>query len=90
MATPTRDDIVPLTTASTPAQAHLWQQVLDGAGIRSEVVGDYLDAGIGDIPGFRAELWVHRDDMERALEVLRDKVPREPGSEDAGETSESV
>jgi Putative prokaryotic signal transducing protein len=91
MATPARDDIVPLTTASNPAQAHIWQQVLEGEGIQCEVVGDYLDAGIGDIPGMQAELWVHRDDAERALDILRNtKVPREPGSEDADEMSESV
>ena len=65
------DDIVKLATASNPVQAHLWQQVLQAEGIPCQAVGDYLDAGLGDIPGMRAEIWVHRKDVKRALEVLR-------------------
>jgi hypothetical protein len=34
------------------------------------VVGDYLEAGLGNVPGMGAELWVHEDDVERAKEVL--------------------
>ena len=70
------DDIVRLATADTPALAHIWQQALGEEGIESHVVGDYLDAGFGDIPGMKAELWVHRDDVEKAIEVLR----RHPGA----------
>jgi hypothetical protein len=66
------DDIVRLATAPNPAQAHLWEQALRQAGVRCKVVGDYLDAGIGDIPGLRAELWVHKDDVARGEEVLRE------------------
>jgi Putative prokaryotic signal transducing protein len=65
------DDLVRLATASTPAEAHLMEQVLAAEGIRSHAVGDYLDAGIGDIPGFRAEVWVHRDDLAAAESALR-------------------
>jgi hypothetical protein len=65
------DDVVRLATARNPAQAHIWQQALEEEGIRSHVVGDYLDAGVGDIPGMTAEIWVHRDDLARAEEVLR-------------------
>jgi hypothetical protein len=65
------DDVVRLATAPNPAQAHIWQQALEAEGIRSQVVGDYLDAGVGDIPGMTAEIWVHRDDLARAEEVLR-------------------
>ena len=36
------------------------------------MVGDYLDAGIGDIPGLRAEIWVHKDDVTKGEEVLRE------------------
>jgi hypothetical protein len=91
MANESRDDVVPLATASNPAQAHIWQQVLQNEGIQSNVVGDYLDAGLGDIPGMRAELWVHRDDVDRALDILRNsKAPPEPGDEDADDMSESV
>jgi hypothetical protein len=65
------DDVVRLVTAPNPVQAHIWEQALREAGIASRVVGDYLDAGLGDLPGVRAELWVHRDDVERAQAVLR-------------------
>jgi hypothetical protein len=71
MATEPADDIVRLTTAPNPAQAHIWQQALEEEGIRSHVVGDYMDAGFGDIPGMMAELWVHRDDVARAEEILK-------------------
>jgi hypothetical protein len=65
------DDIVRLATAPNPTLAHIWEQALRDEGIPSRVVGDYLDAGLGDIPGLKAEVWVHRDDLARAEEVLR-------------------
>jgi hypothetical protein len=64
------DDIVHLASAVNPVEAHVWKQALDEEGIRSRVVGDYLDVGIGDVPGMSAEVWVHRDDLERARRVL--------------------
>lgn len=66
------DDIVRLATAANPLQAHIWEQALKEAGIRCKVVGDFLDVGLGDIPGLSAELWVHRDDVARAEEILRE------------------
>jgi hypothetical protein len=78
-----RGDVVKLVTAVNPALAHIWQQALIDEGIRCEVVGDFLDAGIGDIPGLRAELWVHRDDKVRAEQILnstgddRESLPEE-------------
>jgi len=71
MANDHPDDLVRLVTAPNPADAHIWQQALEAEDIRSHVVGDYLGAGIGDIPGMTAEIWVHRDDLARAEEVLR-------------------
>jgi hypothetical protein len=71
MSSDARDDIVRVATADTPVQAHIWQQALRDEGIESHVVGDYLDAGLGDIPGMKAELWVHRNDVERALAMLQ-------------------
>ena len=38
--------------------------------MRCKVVGDYLDAGIGDIPGLRAEIWVHKEDVAAARRCL--------------------
>lgn len=65
-----QDDIVRLATANNPQEAHVWEQALKDEGIRSQVVGDYLDASFGDISGTRPELWVHRDDVERAQAIL--------------------
>ena len=77
-------DVVRVATAPNPAQAHIWQQALEEEGIRSQVVGDYLEAGIGNISGLTAELWVHRDDLARAEEVLRQRqvAPDDEESED--------
>ena len=60
-----------LATAANPFQAHIWQQALEQEGIRSQVLGDYLDAGIGGVPGLGAEVWVEVDDLARAEAVLR-------------------
>jgi hypothetical protein len=64
------DDVVRLATASTPFEAHLWRQALEEEKIRCKVVGEYLDAGLGDVPGIRPEVWVHRDDYDRAKAIL--------------------
>src|SRR4051794_7603510 len=64
------DDIVRLTTANNPQDAHVIQQALEAEGIRSHTVGDYLDAGLGDVPGIQAEVWVPREDLERAEALL--------------------
>jgi hypothetical protein len=81
------DDIVRLATARNPVEAHIWQQALEEEGIRSQVVGDYLDAGVGDLPGVSAELWVHRDDLARAEEILRQG--QEAAAEEAEEEPEA-
>lgn len=64
------DDIVRLATAQNPIQAHIWEQALREAGIRSKVVGDFLDSGIGDISGLSPEIWVHKEDLAAAEDVL--------------------
>jgi hypothetical protein len=81
------DDIVRLVTAPTPAQAHIWQQALADEGIKAHVVGDYLDAGVGDIPGMTAELWVHQDDAARAEAILQKGriAPGTPADEESPE-----
>jgi hypothetical protein len=70
---PDRDpnDVVRLATAPNPADAHILEQALADEGIKATVVGDYLDAGFGDVPGARAEVWVHRQDLARAEAVLK-------------------
>jgi hypothetical protein len=69
------NDVIRLATAANPFQAHVWQQMLEREGIKSQVVGDYLSAGLGDIPGVRPEVWVHRDDQARAEIILREGEP---------------
>jgi hypothetical protein len=64
-------NVVRLAAAANPFQAHIWQHALEQAGIRCQVLGDYLDAGIGDIPGFSAEVWVETADLARAEAILR-------------------
>jgi hypothetical protein len=71
-------DVVRLDAAANPFQAHIWQQALEQEGIRCQVLGDYLDAGIGDIPGFSAEVWVEAAELTRAEAILREH----PGSSD--------
>src|SRR5690242_4565487 len=86
MSTEHDENIVRLATASNPFQAHVWEQALQREGIRSKVVGDYLDAGIGDVPGVRAEVWVHRDDLsaaEAVLKALRDSPKAEQDEPEA-------
>lgn len=82
MSTGSFDEIVRLATASNPAQAHIWAQGLQNAGIRCRVVGDYLDVGIGDIPGVQAEIWVRQNKLAEAEQVLRELTTPGPDSDD--------
>jgi hypothetical protein len=70
MSTGPDDEIIRLATAPNPAIAHIWEQALRAEGIRCKVVGDYLDAGVGDISGLLPEIWVHREDVPRAEIIL--------------------
>jgi hypothetical protein len=64
------DEVVTLTQAANPVQAYIWENALRDEGIRCQVVGDYLDAGIGDISGVQPEIWVKRQDVTQAQAVL--------------------
>jgi hypothetical protein len=72
MSTRPTDDVVRLVTAENPIQAHIWERALQEEGIRAKVVGDYLDAGLGDLPGLKPEIWVHKSEVARAEEILRE------------------
>jgi len=78
-------DLVRLAEAANPFQAHIWQQALEQEGIRCQVLGDYLDAGIGDIPGMAAEVWVELTDLARAEAILRQHEDR---SEEAAQAED--
>jgi hypothetical protein len=71
------EEVVRLVTASSPQEAHLWRQALEGQGIRCRVVGEYL-GGFGVVPPGHPvpELWVHRQDAERAQAILADLANR--------------
>lgn len=63
--------VICLITAPNPFQAHLWENVLRAAGIKFQIVGDFLGLGIGDHCGIQPEIWVRRQDWLRAKHVLR-------------------
>ena len=76
-------EVVRLAAAANPVEAHIWEEALLAEGIECKVVGDYLDSGIGDLPAIGPEIWVHRDDLARAEEILRQD--QEAAEEHAGE-----
>jgi Putative prokaryotic signal transducing protein len=71
-----KHDMVRLAGAVNGFQAHIWQQALEREGIRCQVLGDYLEAGIGDIPGLSAEVWVGAADLSRAESILHEHLDR--------------
>ena len=71
MSAENQNDLVRLATAGNSVLAHIWQQALQEEGIHCQVLGDYLDAGIGDISGLTAEVWVEAADAVRAEAFLR-------------------
>jgi hypothetical protein len=71
------DDIVCLARAQNAAEAYIWHQALQDEGIRSKVVGEYLEAGFGDMGSVKPEVWVHKDDLARAEKIL-ESVQRHP------------
>lgn len=79
-------DFVRLATAANPFQAHIWQQGLEREGICCQVLGDYLDGGIGDIPGITAEIWVEPADLARAEAILRQHQDRAKADKSADQT----
>lgn len=64
------EHLIRLSTAPNPALAHIWANTLRGQGIHCQVVGDFLDAGLGDISGVQSEIWIRSHDQTRAQEVL--------------------
>ena len=75
------DDIVRLATAANPAEALVWRQALEEEGVPCKVVGDLLESGFLDPESARPEVWVHRNDLERAVAAL--EAHRAAAAEDA-------
>ena len=70
-------ELVRLATAANPFQAHIWQQAIPRKGICCQVLSDYLNAGIGDIPGIAVEVWGEPADAAGAATIL---CQHQPGS----------
>jgi hypothetical protein len=66
-----RHEMARLAVAANPFQAHIWQQALEQEGIHGRGLGDYLNAGLGDLPSLGAEVWVDAADVARAEIALR-------------------
>jgi hypothetical protein len=81
------DEIVRLVTAPNPPVANIWAQALKEEGIRCKVVGDYLQTGLGNIPGLQAEVWVHKEDAQRAQAII-DRLEKENAQELADDEDE--
>jgi Putative prokaryotic signal transducing protein len=79
------DEVVRLMQATNPADAHIVEQALRAEGISCRVVGDYLDASFGDLPGLQPEIWVHRRDLARAEQILQDLRNQAPPEADEPE-----
>ena len=65
------DEVVCLITTPTALQAHIWENALREEGIHSQVVGDYLGLGFGDVFRGQAEIWVPRQEILRAHAILQ-------------------
>ena len=87
MSTMGEDEVVRAITTPNYIQAHIWEQALRDAGIRCRVDGDELVTGVG-LPGMPAEIWVHKEDLDRAREIL-DKLEA-THSEETKEDEESA
>ncbi len=89
MSDPIPREIVCLTSATNPVEAHLLQQALQEEGINAQVLGDYLEGGIGNIPGVSAEVWVDAANLEQAQAILQEHFEHPVVPEDIDDT-ESV
>jgi hypothetical protein len=91
MSTLDPDEVVRLATAPNPVVAHVWADALQAEGIRARVLGDYLEASLGDLSGTLPEIWVRRGDVPRAEEVLRRELEGVPeGADDSGAEDEEA
>lgn len=67
----TQSDDVVMAASGTMPQVEVWKIALADEGIDGRVVGEDLTAGLGTIIPESVELWVRREDYDRATEVLR-------------------
>lgn len=73
-------DVVRVASGSL-VEVELWQGALTEAGVTSRVVGTELSAGFGSaLPG-SIELWVSREDLDKAEAAIRYAAVHPPGEE---------
>jgi hypothetical protein len=71
MKTPHPDEeIVRLAQARNPQEAYIWRDALLDEGIDARVVGDMLAGGFGELNPTFPEVWVHKQDLEKARAIL--------------------
>ena len=69
------DEIVRVATDNSLQEAHLWRQALEEEVIICRIVGEYLGSFGITPPGHpEPEIWVHRDDANRARAILIDQM----------------
>jgi len=66
----THNDEIVMVASGTMPQVEVWKIALDDEGIDGRVVGEDLTAGLGSAIPESVELWVHREDHDRAVKVL--------------------
>lgn len=75
--------------AENPADAHLLKALLEGEGIRADVVGEFLYSCRGEVPiapDSMPSVWVIDDsDFEKAEEIIRGYRLTENGARNNGE-----
>jgi len=76
MSTMGEDEVVRAITTTNYIQAHIWEQALRDAGIRCKVV---------PVLGTGAEIWVHREDLDRAREILEEVASAHSEGTEEGE-----
>lgn len=73
--------MVPLYAADSAIDAHLLKGLLDQAGIRAHIVGEFLQGAMGELPPTGLiQILVEEDDLTAALETLEAFEANQNGS----------
>jgi hypothetical protein len=74
--------IVELCSAANVIEAYAIRNLLEASGIRSRVVGDFLNNAFGAVPFGEVtspRVWVREEDLERAQQIVNDSsLPPDP------------
>jgi uncharacterized protein YegP (UPF0339 family) len=83
MALDQEDEVVKVYAGSF-VEAEAYQLALSEAGIENKRVGDALLASFGSAIPNSIELWVHKKDAEKALELIK-REEKQRGKSEPGE-----